>query len=339
MKVSPLAVSNRNRRMKNWTVYKHVAPNGKVYVGISSDIKRRWAANGYYYRLTDTVFSRALNKYGWNCFQHVIVQEGLTKKEACAMEKTLIAYYKEKRLSYNITDGGEGYCGKHSEEHNKHKVEARISNNTVEYLVIDKTFNYTVFQTEKEAAEYLGGTQRGIATLLTRPIGYTYRKHYIWKHPKGTPVYIEDIKKQIQEALSIRYKKASETIRQNSSKLIDASRKAISCMTMEEKKKKFGRGDRLRGRHHMDTSKKKISEAAKGRDMSRAHAAAMKVVTIPVLQIQNGQVISSFNSIREASHYTHINESNIAGCIRKERKTAGGYNWEKQEERRGIYVA
>ena len=51
--------------MKSWTVYKHISPSGKVYVGISSNVKNRWAGNGYYYQLSETIFSRAIKKYGW----------------------------------------------------------------------------------------------------------------------------------------------------------------------------------------------------------------------------------------------------------------------------------
>ena len=74
--------------MKTWTVYKHVSPSGKVYVGISSNIDRRWAAHGFYYCRKETIFSRALAKYGWDNFEHIIVKNGLTKEEACLEEKS-----------------------------------------------------------------------------------------------------------------------------------------------------------------------------------------------------------------------------------------------------------
>ena len=100
-----------------WSVYKHVAPNNKVYVGISSNIEKRWAANGYYYHLSDTVFSRALKKYGWDNFEHIIIKSSLNKEDAILLEKELISYYKSINKCYNITDGGEGYSGKHSDKH------------------------------------------------------------------------------------------------------------------------------------------------------------------------------------------------------------------------------
>jgi hypothetical protein len=43
--------------------------------------------------------------------------------------------------------------------------------------------------------------------------------------------------------------------------------------------------------------------------------------------IQNDIVIKTFNSISEASRETNI--KNISMAIRGERKSAGGYKWEK----------
>ena len=247
--------------MKSWTVYKHISPNGKVYVGISSNVKKRWLANGYYYHLSDTAFSRALNKYGWDNFQHIIIKEGLTKQEACDMEIELIAYYKAKGISYNITDGGLGYRGKHTEEHNKHRTESRISNSTIDYLVIDKSFNYIICNTEKEAAEFLGGTQSNISHVLRQPIGYTFRKHYIWRHKKGTPVEIEAIKKQILAALKLRHERMSEHTKAISEKMVAGSKQERKSLTSEERKMRYCSKGML-GKHHTNTTKVKMSIAA-----------------------------------------------------------------------------
>ena len=320
--------------MKSWTVYKHISPSGKVYIGISSNVKRRWTANGYYYHLSDTVFSRALNKYGWDNFQHIIISENLTKKEACDMEKELIAYYKAKGTSYNITDGGEGFAGKHSEEHNKHKREARVANSTIDYLVIDKAFNYIICQTEAEAATYLGGIQRNISHVLRQPIGYTFRKHYIWKHTKGTPINIEGIKEQIQIALELRHKKMSEYAKANSDKMIAGSKLERMSLTSEERKQRFGHGDKLKGRCHSEETKKKMSESAKGRDMSKAIEARKKLPygpthTKPVVQLlMTGELVREFSSITQASIETGTNQRGISNCLAGRSSSSGGYRWE-----------
>ena len=321
--------------MKRWTVYKHISPSGKVYVGISSDIKRRWTANGYYYHLSDTVFSRALNKYGWQSFQHIIIAEDLSKQEACDMEKELIAYYKAKNLSYNITDGGEGTSGfKPSKKQVQNRIDSRIANSSIDYLVIDKNFNYVICSTQIEVAKFLGGVQGNISHVLHQPIGYTFRKHYIWKHEKGTPIDIDFIKSQILSALDIRHKKFSENGKIAGSKGIVALRKRLKEMSPEERKIKYGHGDKHRGMHHSDEAKRKMSEKAKGRDMSKVWEARKKhpynpTHTKPVIQYTiAGELVKEYSSITNSSIETSIGKSAILNCLSGISKTSGGYKWQ-----------
>ena len=99
-----------------YTVYKHTAPNNKVYIGITlCDIKDRWK-NGYGYKRNDHFF-RAIKLYGWDNIKHEILFEGLTKEEDEKKEIEYIAKYKssDKRFGYNSTNGGE-CIGKHTEE-------------------------------------------------------------------------------------------------------------------------------------------------------------------------------------------------------------------------------
>lgn len=97
--------------MKQWTVYKHTSPSGKVYVGITSwSTNHRWE-NGAGYPPRCKLFHRAIQKYGWDNIEHSIIATGLEEKAAKDMEKDLIAFYKAKGISYNITDGGDGIVG------------------------------------------------------------------------------------------------------------------------------------------------------------------------------------------------------------------------------------
>lgn len=252
----------------NWTVYKHISPSGKVYIGISSNVKNRWAANGYYYHLSDTIFSRALHKYGWDNFQHIIIQTDLTKEEACDMEKELIAYYKAKKISYNITDGGEGFTGKHSEQHIRNRVKSRIANSDTDYLVIDKDFNYIICNTQKEAAEFLKGKQNNISRILNQPIGYTFRGHYIWKHKKGTEIDIDFIKSQIEKALKLRYQRMSIHMKEVSNKMIINSKLERQTLSEDQRKIRYISKGML-GKQHSEVTRNKMSESAKHRKTSK----------------------------------------------------------------------
>lgn len=101
-------------------IYTHTSPSGKVYVGQTVDISRRWGYNGEHYKnkkkdgtYVQNAFARALLKYGWDNFEHKVLLEGISKSEADYAEKYLIKWYKLHNQSYNITDGGEGTCGLH----------------------------------------------------------------------------------------------------------------------------------------------------------------------------------------------------------------------------------
>lgn len=111
-----------------YIVYKHTnLLNGKVYVGQTKySPEKRWGRNGKYYLYHDTTFSRAINKYGWDNFSHKIIATGLTKIEADEMEISLIQKYKELKISYNMTIGGEGRVGIPFPEHLKKEVSKRF---------------------------------------------------------------------------------------------------------------------------------------------------------------------------------------------------------------------
>ena len=90
-----------------WKVYKHTAPNGKVYIGVTHQKpENRWNA-GKGYR-SNTHFYNAICKYGWGNFEHEVLAEGLTEEDAIKMETELIAKYDSanKQYGYNVALGG-----------------------------------------------------------------------------------------------------------------------------------------------------------------------------------------------------------------------------------------
>lgn len=92
-----------------YILYQHTnILNSKVYIGITkySNPNKRWL-NGKGYR-KDSLFYKAIIKYGWDNFTHTIIQDNLSKECAMELEKNLIAKYKNLHISYNIGNGGEG---------------------------------------------------------------------------------------------------------------------------------------------------------------------------------------------------------------------------------------
>lgn len=112
-----------------YSVYVHInKKNNKKYVGITSiDPICRWE-NGHGYH--QQMFGNAINKYGWDAFEHIILNTGLTKEEACKKEKYYIDLWKtnNKNYGYNIQNGGVSY-GKHSNETKNKLRETNIGSN------------------------------------------------------------------------------------------------------------------------------------------------------------------------------------------------------------------
>lgn len=110
----------------NYCVYKHTAPNGKVYIGITGiNPLHRWN-RGHGYQ-NNPHFWNAIVKYGWDNFKHEILFDGLSKEEACLKEIELIAEHKSNNseLGYNRDNGG-NCSGKMSDE-TKQKISASLT--------------------------------------------------------------------------------------------------------------------------------------------------------------------------------------------------------------------
>ena len=121
---------------ENWIVYCHTNKiNNKKYVGITGkDVNIRWK-NGKGYS-SSTHFNSAIQKYGWDNFNHDILFDGLSKQEAEDKERELILslHLKDRRYGYNLTDGGEGtngYC--FTEEQKKKMSEKQKGSNSIFY--------------------------------------------------------------------------------------------------------------------------------------------------------------------------------------------------------------
>ena len=99
-----------NNKERNYVVYKHINKiNGKCYIGITSlEPNQRFGKNGGNYKQC-TYFWNAIQKYGWESFEHFIIMDNLTKEEACKYEVDLIEHMKIERPNccYNILVGGD----------------------------------------------------------------------------------------------------------------------------------------------------------------------------------------------------------------------------------------
>lgn len=92
---------------KRYCLYVHTTPNGKKYVGITSQKPTvRWH-NGCGYK--GTYFSRAIMKYGWENISHEVLFSDLSKEDAVKMEREYIQKLgtTNRDKGYNLSLGGD----------------------------------------------------------------------------------------------------------------------------------------------------------------------------------------------------------------------------------------
>lgn len=118
---------------RRWKLYVHINKiNGKRYVGITSKqkVEHRWESGSGYKE--NPHFYSAIQKYGWDGFEHLVLHKSLTKKEANAVERFLISLWhtQDRKYGYNMTSGGEGTPNYHPSEETRAKLsEARRKEN------------------------------------------------------------------------------------------------------------------------------------------------------------------------------------------------------------------
>lgn len=95
---------------KEFSVYMHTNKvNGKMYIGQTCQVptSARWGTDGSKYKSNEH-FTNAINKYGWDNFEHDIIATGLTLQEANSLESELIEslHTMNPKFGYNKKMGG-----------------------------------------------------------------------------------------------------------------------------------------------------------------------------------------------------------------------------------------
>lgn len=100
--------------------------NGKRYIGITNNKTKRWYGKGKHYEGCPYFFA-AIQKYGWDAFEHNVLIYDLSREEASRLERHYIKVLKtcDKAFGYNLAEGGVNaptMLGKHHSEETKCKM-------------------------------------------------------------------------------------------------------------------------------------------------------------------------------------------------------------------------
>ena len=169
--------------MRNYTVYMHTSPSGKVYIGITSrSVEQRWGCNGYGYY--GQPFFSAILKYGWDNIKHEILYTNLSKEEAEEKEIELIKQYKSNKsgCGYNADNGGfsVGRCGE--------QTKRKISEATKGRIPWNKGIPRTAEEKRKMSLSHIGKTKGEKNGNYGKPMSEEAKRKSSEAH-KGKPAW------------------------------------------------------------------------------------------------------------------------------------------------------
>lgn len=283
---------------RNYKLYVHISPSNKRYYGITSleKCEDRWGNNGYKYK--EQYFYRAINKYDWNNFKHIVLFSNLTKEEACLLEQMYIALYNtmNPKYGYNMTSGGEHYIA--SEEARRKNSEAH------------KGVNLSAETRQKMSAsgkgrvfsdEHKKRISESNKIAQNRP-DVKQRKSERTKGEKN-PMYGKHISEEHRQKLrdNNRWVNAKE---EDYIKVSNTSKKIWQQKTQEQRDKQ------IRGMCTKESQEKALQT---------------KLKKLPlVLCIETGQI---FDNLQQAAHWAKCSKENIRSTCVGKQNMAKGYHW------------
>lgn len=287
--------------------------NGKRYIGITKQSpSRRWS-NGLGYR-DQIFFWRAIQKYGWNEFEHKILYNNLTVSEAEEKEAQLIAFFNsnDKNFGYNILKGGSAPLPISDETRNRiSKNHADVSGckNPMYGVHLEKgqpvrcLDNNVIYKDVQTAAKELGLKAYNIWQVLCRRQKSTGGYHFVYEQD-----YVEDkwYNSEVGNNKQIICTDTGEifhSIKECAKKLnLDDSGITKVCRGKQKHIKGF-HFQYWRGQNNTPTVKEKFKK---------------------VLCLNNHQ---EYKSPKEAADVLGLDRSSVAKVCRGKLRSTGGYNF------------
>lgn len=298
----------------NYILYMHISPSNKYYIGITSqNIEKRWQ-NGYGYK-TNKHFWRAIQKYGWDNFEHKILNQNLTKAKAEELEIYYIQKYNSTNVDfgYNKAPGGK-LLPKFTEETKK-----KMSENHADFKLGNHPQAKRVYKYEKETGKYICGYD----CVASASIETNISRESIAGIARGDELTAGGFRWSYEKQDNIG---EFNYINSRSIKVYQYGLDGLylsCCNSFLEAKEKYGAT-----LHNKDFEKSNVK-------MSHGYLWSLskfeKIAPYrykdckPVKQILNGEVLHIYNSVKEAVKETGI--TTIAQAARGVQKHAGGYEW------------
>ena len=210
--------------------------NGKVYIGQSVDIGRRWRQ--HMTAEDDIYFHKAIQKYGVENFEWEVIEQ-CKKKDLDEREIYWIEYYDSFNKGYNCTKGGEGNSGEGSPnwkggvsldpEHKKEYGKQYYQANKEKI----KEYNKQYYEENKEKKkEYYEVNKEKIKQQMKE-----YNKGYYEANKEKKKEYREANKEKIKEKKKEYYEANKEKIKQYMKQYNETNKEKIKQYHRQRNKK------------------------------------------------------------------------------------------------------
>ena len=279
-----------NPSEKNYSVYVHLFPNEKLYIGATRQNPiYRWRRGGGYRNCK--VMNDAINEFGWDNIQHIILMDGLDQATAMIVEQVLIEKYKtrDQKYGYNTKNGGQHFDA-HSEEFMS-ALRDRMTGNT-----------YSVGRKMSEShREALSKANKG----HHRPSTFKGKHH------------TEETKKLFSEMRKKRWEDPDYRSRvlANRPDMSGKNNPRYGKPVSEETRKKISQANKgicRPSREHLETLWKKCSKP------------------VACLNL-NGDVVAHYPSLASAARAVGAHSANIGFCCRNHDRTCKGFMWRYED--------
>lgn len=306
---------------KIYCIYKHTSPSGKVYIGMTKqDPNKRWQ-NGSGYK-TQRLFWRAIKKYGWDNFEHKILDDNLTHNEACEKEIMYINQYQSNnpKYGYNVTSGGDGTP--------RHGIKiAQLFQNQI----------VNVFCSFANASELLGLSDSVLENYVkneTEYCGYSFKKIddvMYYQHVDYTnEVHLTRCKHIILEHHSEVTKQMNKSRCKSICAYFLDGKFATQYSSINEAVSKTGIVNIQYALSHPDSKAGDYLwryDNGDHSDIKPYKPKSFNAKSVEQIDKETKNVLKQYQSMAEAEKYTGIGFKQIWKACNNQTKTAGGYIW------------
>lgn len=289
-------------------VYVHIFPNGKIYIGkFKENPEKRWGSNGKNYK--QQFVYKAIEKYGWNNINHIIIIDKISEVYSFEIEKQLILKYMANNSKhwYNLTSGGDGVSGYKYTDEQKLALSKRSKLRKGKYteetkLKISKAHKGKIVSEE---------TREKLRNRTCYLKGKNHPFYGVHRYGENAPHYgmkHSEESKELNRQAHLGKKASDETKK----KLSDAGK------------------ERFKNKENHPNYGKKLSEATRNK-MSESRIGSKNPASRKIyrLDLITEEILEEFDTIKEAE--IKYNTKGISNVLRGRNKTSANFKWKYKE--------